>query len=318
MSMPILRICGLVFALGCAPLTAAAAGPFGIEMGTPIERLDVAKPSTHSGYELNSVPKPDPAFVRYAVRAPSKFGVCMVKAMSETHLGSGTQAVERSRARLIEHLSKLYGPPSSQHDQPLVDAVRFDARLPIEESDGKVGTVWSSDDGTPLPGNITTIILEVVSVDNNHYAFFVTFGLENESPCFGAAFSHADGAGDHPLTQRNTPERCWELQNADGSTNPAWELCFDGHGGVLSSVASGDAVGMETAETPGRYSGKYGRIRFISGGEGDGWLWDWLDVSCDLLEEGNIAKLVRCMGTDPIPHLNPSAQPADMTFLVRP
>ena len=89
-------------------LGAANAGPFGVDMGAPIERLDVEK--VENKFSFRSVPKPHPLFSVYSGWQTAKHGVCRVVAISDTIENDSFGSEVRDRFDQIKlALSQKYG-----------------------------------------------------------------------------------------------------------------------------------------------------------------------------------------------------------------
>lgn len=93
-------------------ITAALAGAFGIEMGTPIASLDHADSKGENVYLVSSVPKPHAEFITYAVIGTKELGVCKVMGMGRPHEGdlSGSE-IRTVVSDLVSALTAKYGRP---------------------------------------------------------------------------------------------------------------------------------------------------------------------------------------------------------------
>jgi hypothetical protein len=254
-----------------------AAGPFGIEKGTPIEELEVQRLGTHAAYDLVTVPDPDPMFVQYAVRAPDGYGVCTIKAMTHAYqVVDGDASVDGPRDLLLQHLWATYGAPTFRIDESLRGATRYNPELSIIEHNYKPAVMWdsganapgtqTSGDPRPFPDSVSSVMLETITLDGSEFAFFVTFWFDFPG-CHQAAFNQLA-----PETARS--DRSFELEaNAalspllgcwrrDESGEPPdldgfddyFELCFlpDGSASTLSA-GGGDMYGVEGLGDAGAY-----------------------------------------------------------------
>lgn len=282
-----LAIARLIVFLGSLLLTmlpALAEGPFGIEKGIATTQLDVKKAWEDHFFDLRTAPHSDPMFARYAVRATARYGVCGVTAVTAPFRGLFEIGVDEARSQVVAYLSRSFGPPEAQYKTSRADSVLYDPTSSIAGGISTVDAVWSRESGATLPDNVTVAIMEIVSLDNSQYVFRLSLAFDNESECISDW-----------LQVREQPPRqeydCWDLTGTEAER----QICFDGRGGVASSIVHRDAgIGIEVLETVGRYWGRDGTIHFAVAEPGDGWLWGVAAVKCDLVEDGARAGLLNC------------------------
>ena len=282
--LPIVRLIVVLVLLLLPMLPTLAEGPFGIEKGAAPTQLDVEKAWEDHFFDLRTVPHPDPMFERYAVRATAKYGVCGVTAVTPPFRGLFEIGVDEARSEVVAYLSRSFGPPEAQYKTSRADSVLYDPTSSIAGGISTVDVVWSRESDATLPDNVTVAIMEIVSLDNSQYVFRLSIAFDNERECISDW-----------LQVREQPPRpdhdCWNLTGTEAER----QICFDGQGGVASSVVYRDAgIGIEVLETVGRYWGRDGTIHFAVAEPSEGWLWDVAAVKCDLVEDGARAGLLNC------------------------
>jgi hypothetical protein len=300
---------GVVLLIGAAP-AAFADGPFGIAAGTELATLDVARPGTHGQYDLGSVPEPDELFVRYGVQAAEGVGVCQVSALTRSFAGVGEVGVAARYRQVAGTISRRYGKPSYSHPQEHLQALPFDPEPVLGNRMSSYGDFWDNGDDLVFADGVDIASLELVSIDNSHFAFIASFTFANQRDCLAA---WQEGG-----YRARTPQTCWiavEHRQFDPDESGEQSLCFDGHGKVTATSVYRGPDGAEAMEAGGRYWGRHGRIHFS--GEGDAWPWQWQEVACDLSETATGARLSHCEGVTKLRYnLEVEAPPADMRFVV--
>jgi len=285
----------LVAGLFAGPATALAGGAFGISADTPFASLDLGRRGEYEQYDLKSVPEPDPLFVRYGVQAAEGIGVCQVSALTRTFTGVGEMGVAARSRQVVDVISHTYGPPDDSFPGEHLTALKLDPLAVLNDRSSRGGYYWSSGDDGDFASGINMVSLELVSIDNSHYAFIADFTFPNQRECNAVGTRQREQE-----TFATLPQTCWlaPQEPLPPGTSAGQSICFDGHGEVTTtSWFFGPEFGGEAMEAGGRYWGTHGRIHFS--GEGDAWPWQWQDLACDLTETETEARLSNCEGIKP-------------------
>lgn len=187
----------ILIALALASVgTAAAAGPFGLEMGTPTSKLRVIgradKPDT---YQV-APPTPDAEFSAYVVVASSKQGLCKIVAFGKDHENDADGTAIRAAFEHVKAtLAKQYG---SSGDFDFVDfgspwSKGGDFAMSLRENHRSLASFWDSSEESTLPGDITNIKLEAKATSSTTTYVTVTYEFANFGQCNGETVRTQNG-----------------------------------------------------------------------------------------------------------------------------
>ena len=188
MTQPFLSL--MVAALVLSLSHNAEAQPFGLEMGTPIEALDVREEGSsrqRGFFNLETVPKPHSKFVTYSALANEQLGVCEVIGWGTVHEddASGTQVqsdFNSVKAQLVlkygpvDTLSMLFPNAKWGEDNEWVKSIYENERLHSAR--------WRTDDGLRLIDNITSISLRVSAFALNEAKLSLSYTFSNSENCY--------------------------------------------------------------------------------------------------------------------------------------
>ena len=166
--------------------TAAAAGPFGLEMGTPTSKLHViGKPKAVDTFEV-APPAPDAEFAAYVVVASAKDGVCKVLAYGKVHENDAEGATIRTVFKDVKaRLAKQYG---ASGDFDFVDGTspwigRANYAASLRESHRTLASFWDPSEESTLPSDITAIKLEARATSSSATYVTVAYEFQNFDRC---------------------------------------------------------------------------------------------------------------------------------------
>lgn len=105
----------LIIVLASLSITLAGDGPFGIDFGTPISSFNAIKKGDI--YILDSVPKPNPYFTLYLVRATVGQGIYWIKGLGRAESVEPTGESLRLKAdEIAKQVSAVFGDQDKLYD----------------------------------------------------------------------------------------------------------------------------------------------------------------------------------------------------------
>lgn len=169
------------------PAAPLAAGPFGIAMNTPIEKLhrDSRNDSTSPGeYSLTDVPAPHPDLIAYVVMAFPETGVCGIRGVSASLDNDPHGSGIRSRVdALHDQLSVKYG--AGKKSDFCVDKYCSD-QFWSQELSGKgrfYSYSWKSTPENPLPNHVKAIELMAGADEDFDPFMIIDYMFDNFDQC---------------------------------------------------------------------------------------------------------------------------------------
>lgn len=166
--------------------TAAAAGPFGLEMGMPASKLQVIGKSQAPNTFRIAPPSPDAEFTAYVVVASPKDGVCKVFAYGKIHENDADGATIRTVFNSVKaDLAKQYG---ASGDFDFVDGTspwigRANYAMALRESHRTLASFWDPSEESTLPSDITAIKLEARAASASGTYVTVAYEFQNFDQC---------------------------------------------------------------------------------------------------------------------------------------
>lgn len=173
----------------------AEAGPFGLEMGMPLSKLNIAKATPKPGiYELRSVPNPHSAFESYIVQVSPSAGLCWIKALGRTLEVSayGTElksAFDDLKARLASN----YGVPSQELDVLLPKSIWNEPRdwmMGLRKKERMLMAMWEKS----LPSSLRAVYIAASALSSSRGYVAVEYAFTNEASCEAELRKKEDGA----------------------------------------------------------------------------------------------------------------------------
>lgn len=167
----------------------AEAQSFGIEMGTPIEALDVreAGSSPQRGfYYLETVPKPHSKLRSYTVTATEQLGVCAVTGLGNTHEGDPLGLKVRADFDSLKtQLAVKYG--SAKTTAIIFPGAKWgddnDWVKSINENERLHSAGWGKDSALKPRDNIMSIYLWVMASSPNEARIGLTYSFSSFETC---------------------------------------------------------------------------------------------------------------------------------------
>lgn len=140
---------------------AARDGPFGFEMGQPIDEVAGAEELDVPGlYRVESPPKPHSDFEVTVLEAYPNTGICMIRGVGRTILGDGAGAAIRSKVDdLASALETKYGQPAKQ-DICVAGSIKCRSNfwmMTLDDNERRYGYEWSNQNETMKSAGIGKI-----------------------------------------------------------------------------------------------------------------------------------------------------------------
>jgi hypothetical protein len=183
--MRALVIAGAFF---CLTATQAMAGVFGIEMGTPLSRLDVVKVRKTAPlgiYEIN-VPKPNSEFEAYMVVLTPKTGVCKIMGIGKDHPGDISGAEIRGvYSHLSDALTEKYGKHKT-FDFIKAGSIwkdEGDFAMSLYQKERTLETFWDAEEASTLPSDLSSIDLQVTASSRSSTYLTLAYEFSNWDQC---------------------------------------------------------------------------------------------------------------------------------------
>jgi hypothetical protein len=178
--------------------SALADGPFGVEMGTPIESLKDCSLSDKPGwYKCETLPKTHSAFDFYVLQAHSRIGVCFVKAIGhDTQTNRHGHQLMMATENIAKQLQSVYG--NYKHtDNLLPGSIWRDAddwMMSVKEKERFYSFLWEKSDSIPLKNNIKSIYVSASALNTSVGYVAVEYAFDNEKECDKALEEDEKGA----------------------------------------------------------------------------------------------------------------------------
>lgn len=173
--------------LAATTANTAQAGPFGVDMGMPLDGLGKPESELSTGYyHFVSLPKSHPAFEGYVVQATPRQGVCWIKAVGldiptnedGTELKAGFEDMRGKLQRIYgQHDRVDVLDPDSIWNEPedFMAGILFDDRVYLAD--------WSESYGSTLPDNLIKVGLLAEATENTIGYYTVEYYFENHELC---------------------------------------------------------------------------------------------------------------------------------------
>lgn len=169
---------------------------FGLEMGTPLEKLPPREKQLQPGlYLLKSVPTPHPAFESYVVKVGPTTGLCWVKGIGkDIQVSSYGLDLKSAFTEMKGKLDKVYG----QSD--LTDRL-FPGSIWNEPKDWMMGLLkkeryllagWNEKSHAKLPANLTQVGLMANATRSDKGYISLEYYFSNKDACDAEVAKQAD------------------------------------------------------------------------------------------------------------------------------
>ena len=173
--------CGL-----CLVGSIASAGPFGLQMGQPVDDLDVEEAINSHIYRLASVPEPHPTLATYSAIVHKETGLCKVRAVSEEiYTSSFGHQMRTEFTRIVDQIRKTYGDPKVfdfiNHGS-LWDDPRYFMRS-LRSKDRRLVAIWDQEYDYTINEDVSGIMVEAKSLDDAVGVLNIEFEFSNISEC---------------------------------------------------------------------------------------------------------------------------------------
>lgn len=161
----------------------AKAGPFGLEMGTPLSKLVVEKQLKENAYQI-SVPKTNSDFGRYLAIVTPEDGLCKILAIGVDHPSDAQGVMVREIfAALTSVLSGKYGAPKT-YDMLETGALWTAPSayaMSLFQGERTLTNAWAPPNG--LPDNIQSIMLEANATSASSTHVTLSYEFNNLQQC---------------------------------------------------------------------------------------------------------------------------------------
>lgn len=178
---------------------AATAGPFGLDMGTPLAELNKQmklKPETPAVYSTPSVPKAHPEFDSYALVVTPTHGLCKIVAGSKAISTSvyGAELV-RTFSDFESALATKYGNPK-RYDFLRNGSIWKEPRewmMGLLKKERTLESYWTNED-RELPDSVKAIQLQAHALSKEQAYVTLVYEFKNLVQCDGWIKSQKDSA----------------------------------------------------------------------------------------------------------------------------
>ncbi len=177
----------------------AKAGPFGLDMGTPLAELNkqmTLKLEKSGFYSTPSVPKAHPDFDDYRLIVTPVHGLCKIVAFSKSISTSiyGTELVSKF-SELESALTTKYG-NSKRYDFLRQGSIWNEPRdwmMGLRKKERTLASFWTSEN-RELPDNVHTIKLEAFAIGTDKAMLNLGYEFKNSNSCIDWIKSQKDSA----------------------------------------------------------------------------------------------------------------------------
>ena len=178
---------------------AATAGPFGLEMGTPLAELNKQMrltPGKPALYSTTSVPKAHPDFDDYRLVVTPAHGLCKIIAFTKVISTSvyGTELVSKFSG-IESALATKYG-NSKRYDHLRNGSIWNEQRdwmMGLRKKERTLTSYWTNE-GRELPDNVQAIELDAVAINTEQAMVKLVYEFKNSDQCVDWIKSQKDSA----------------------------------------------------------------------------------------------------------------------------
>ncbi len=178
---------------------AATAGPFGLDMGTPLSELNKQmklKPEKPALYSTPSVPKTHPDFDDYRLVVTPVHGLCKIIAWSKVISTSvyGTELVSKF-SDVERALTTKYGNPK-RYDFLRSGSMWNEQRdwmMGLHKKERTLASYWTNE-GRELPDSIQAIELDAIAIGGGEAMVKLSYEFKNSDQCVDWIKSRKDSA----------------------------------------------------------------------------------------------------------------------------
>lgn len=172
-------VCVLMI-LSVSPVVAETQNPFGFDSQVHPLQYEYCKNDDRMfrqgrGYFVcQSAPRPHPTFRTYTVQFVHGVGLCRIEAMMDTFF------MRNDIKQIADQIARKYGAPTDLKE--------------VSDAPAKVQYSWKQKDGFPSAGNVTTITLHGIELDNTKEMntwIEVDFSLKSKKHCLAALIEQA-------------------------------------------------------------------------------------------------------------------------------
>lgn len=167
----------------------ALAGPFGLEMGTTLEKLQKqfsVEQKEPFRYQLSGVPQPHATFYRYTIVLTPAQGLCKVQAISDVIRTSAYgEGLREEFGRIEGALTTKYGSSNKRFDALKPGSIWREPRdwmMSLLKKERHLSIFWSVGT-TPLPDNISGIMLQGHAATQEAAALSLAYEFTNWAEC---------------------------------------------------------------------------------------------------------------------------------------
>jgi len=180
LGIPVIMLIGLF-------VQSAVAGPFGLDMGMSIKKIDPKAKEISSGmYKTTKVPKPHSAFEYYVVQVSKNNGLCWIKAIGKD-ISTSSYGIELKSAfeSMNKKLSKAYGKnettdllmPGSIWNEP------NEFMMAMIEKERFLMAIWDKEKGSKLKGNLKQVGLIAKPGGRSKGYLILEYSFSNSEVC---------------------------------------------------------------------------------------------------------------------------------------
>jgi hypothetical protein len=165
---------------------AAAAGPFGLERGMPLQQVGQVQKIGPGMYQVAQVPKPHSAFESYIVQIGPSTGLCWIKGIGKTvQTGAYGTQLQADFHEMKEKLAGIYGVArvsDTLNDGSIWNEPR-DWMMGLLKKERRLAAIWSTDRNKAFPqAEFKTVGLFADAIDEQGF-LTVEYAFTNEPAC---------------------------------------------------------------------------------------------------------------------------------------
>ena len=165
---------------------AAQAGPFGVERGMPLSKLQVIKKEDQPFYYEIRVPSPHPNFETYIAVVTPEDGLCKITGIGKTLEGDADGTIARSVFNeLHSALSAKYG-NSKDFDFLHANSIWNEPNewaMSLKQNERSLASFWDREEHSNMPPDLSGITLQAHAVSSNGTYVNVSYEFSNSAAC---------------------------------------------------------------------------------------------------------------------------------------
>lgn len=176
--------------------TPGMCGAFGIEFGTPINKLKVLRIVADGAFAV-AAPQPNAGFDGYMVFASAKLGVCKIVGEGKNHDNDAAGLDVRSDFDGLQtKLDAKYG-PSKKYDFSHAGNIwtgPAEFSMALKTNSYTLAAAWEADKDPKFPANLANILLEAKALSSSTTYVSLQYEAKNFKACLDEVNAKGDAA----------------------------------------------------------------------------------------------------------------------------